>query len=149
MNLFGEKESEKIMALSWKEPFATMMLLGKIETRSWHTNYRGKVLICASKKAYSESEIMNISGEVQTQNLLVTLNRSGLKEKPGFAIATGILSVCRNMVLYDEAKTFVKFKAGLWCHIYYDVKPIKPFLWNGCQGWKKLSEETINKIEYL
>ena len=43
-------------ALSIKEPWATMILKGKkvIETRTWKTNYRGKILLCASKNPKSE-----------------------------------------------------------------------------------------------
>ena len=39
-------------ALSIKEPWASMIYSGKktIETRTWQTNYRGKILLCASKK---------------------------------------------------------------------------------------------------
>jgi ASCH domain. len=38
-------------AISLKEPWASLMLEGKktIETRVWKTNYRGKLLLCASK----------------------------------------------------------------------------------------------------
>ena len=50
-------EIEPIKALSWKQPYASLMLKGKIETRSWPTNYRGLVLICASKAPYSIKEI--------------------------------------------------------------------------------------------
>jgi len=34
IDLFNE---ETILALSWKQPFATAMLYGKIETRVWNT----------------------------------------------------------------------------------------------------------------
>jgi len=41
-----------IKAISLWEPWATLMRIGAktIETRSWSTNYRGPLLICASKK---------------------------------------------------------------------------------------------------
>ena len=146
MDLFGKEE---IRALSWKQPFASLMLLGKIETRTWYTKYRGLVLICASKGFYNEAQIMSMSGEVQTQHAFVSLLQKGIKEERGKAIALGRLVECRPMQPTDEDKCFVKYNSGLWCHIYEDVKPIKPFAWKGCQGWKKLDQETINKIEYL
>lgn len=37
----------------------------------------------------------------------------------------------------------------LYCHLYEDVKPIKPFPWKGSQGWKKLDRETIDKIQII
>jgi hypothetical protein len=39
-------------ALSLHQPWASLILFGikKYETRSWETNYRGKLLICAAQK---------------------------------------------------------------------------------------------------
>lgn len=47
--------------LTIKEPWATLILSGKktIETRTWATNYRGEVLLHASKNPKSE-----ISGKI-------------------------------------------------------------------------------------
>ena len=43
-------------ALSIREPWATLIAKGEktIETRTWKTNYRGKILLCASKNPKSE-----------------------------------------------------------------------------------------------
>lgn len=43
-------------ALSIREPYASMILTGKktIETRTWKTNYRGSVLLCASQRPKGE-----------------------------------------------------------------------------------------------
>lgn len=41
-----------IRALSTKQPYASLMLHGKVETRTWDSKYLGWVLICASKQAY-------------------------------------------------------------------------------------------------
>ncbi len=129
---------EEIRSLSFKQPYASLMLHGKIETRSWPTKYRGRVLICASKKPYTESEMLGISGEVQTQRILIKIHGEKMKEPEGVAIAVGNLVDCRPMTKEDEEKCFVKFQEGLWCHIYEDVQPLKPFQWKGTQGWKKL-----------
>lgn len=42
-------------AISIKEPWASLIKSGKktIETRKWKTNYRGKLLLCCSKKPVS------------------------------------------------------------------------------------------------
>ena len=39
-------------AISLKQPWANLVAEGKktIETRKWKTNYRGKIVICSSKK---------------------------------------------------------------------------------------------------
>lgn len=160
--------NEKILALSWKQPFASLMLHGKIETRVWPTNYRGLVLICASLKPYSDTQILNICGKEQYLHAHKTLNgNSGL---PGHAIAIGKLVHCRPMVKEDEDKCFVEYqepwlatdkngiltkkaamgiKTKLWCHIYEDVKPIEPFPWSGTQGWKEVTEEQKKQIILL
>jgi len=145
-DLFGH---EGMKALSWKEPFATLMLHGKIETRTWNTNYRGLVLICASQKAYTEMDLFGISGVVLTQKILVTLNSKGQKENPSYAIAVGRLIHCRKMKPEDEHKTFVQYRPELHCHFYEDVKPIVPIPWKGAQGWRNVPQDFINKIQYL
>lgn len=138
--------NERVLALSLKQPFASLMLLGKIETRTWSTKYRGLVLICASKKFYSESQVMSISGEKQTQHAFVELNQHGIKELRGMAIAIGRLVDCRPMTKEDEDKCFVKYYPDLFCHIYEDVVAIEPFEWKGTQGWKEVSEEIKKTI---
>lgn len=48
-------------AISIKEPWATLIRDGKktIETRTWKTEYRGKLLLCCSK--YPKSEISGMA----------------------------------------------------------------------------------------
>lgn len=159
MDLFGQKE---IRALSWKQPFAELMLHGKIETRTWDTKYRGLVLICASKTPYNENQVMDIAGVDQACRIFNFLNDKAIKERHGVAIAVGKLVHSRPMTPEDEEKCFVSYhkpwftedeKAtramSLWCHVYEEVRAIVPFDWKGSQGWRKLDEETIKKIQYL
>ena len=146
-NLFGE---EPMLALSWKQPFGTAMLYGKIETRTWNTNYRGLVLICTSKSAYDEKTATKICGEIQFIRLCKTISKDmDTLDLGGYAIAVGRLVDCRKMKPTDEDKTFVAYREDLYCHIYKDVKPIKPFDWKGCQGWKKVDDNTRKKISFL
>lgn len=153
--------NEEIRALSWKEPFASLMLHGKIETRTWDTKYRGLVLICASKKGYNIHEVDRIAGnDGRINGLRVSeriagkiVNKLGQfwrdRTKDGKAIAIGRLIDSRAMEPEDEDKCFVAHRNGLYCHIYEYVRPVKPFPWKGSQGWKRLTQEDINKIEYL
>lgn len=147
----------EIRALSWKQPYLDLMLHGKIETRTWPTNYRGWVLMCSSKQAYGDAKVLNISGNFNygRVNRLVTQNRLGQ------ALAIGRLVDCRPMQPDDEAKTFVQYRAPweeikpapgwsrnpdraimkqIYCHIYEDVQAIEPMPWVGCQGWRKVSD---------
>lgn len=171
-NIFGEEE---ILALSLKQPYADLMLHGKMETRTWSTTYRGLVLICASLQPYGFSSLMSISGETQMERIMKILPEPKgnfyLDDfqkyfQKGVAIAVGNLVDVRLMTKEDEDKCFVKYYAPwieeretlngikkvekkLWCHIYEDVKAIKPFPWKGSQGWTRVTEEHKSKIVYL
>ena len=135
-----------IKALSWKEPFASLMLHGKIETRTWKTKYRGLVLICASKKAYSEMDLIGLCGEVGSQLILGMINSTVIREQPGKAIAVGTLVDCRPMRVEDVAKCFVKYNPKLYCHVYENVIPIEPFDWKGSQGWKDVPQLIVESL---
>lgn len=147
-DLFG---NEQIRALSWKEPFATLMLHGKIETRTWATSYRGLILICASKQPYAIKVIKSICGERQFARITELFEKLNIDVSftCGQAIAVGRLVDCRPMKKEDEDKCFVEYYSDLYCHIYEDVKPIKPFSWKGVQGWKIVEQDIISKIEFL
>ena len=160
---------EKILALSWKQPYAELMLHGKIETRTWKTDYRGSVLICASKKLYNEQEIISISGVNQYErikNILIPYLIQNARDYTGYAIAIGNLVDCRPMTKADEDKCFVEYRKSwtvdvknkktgkikivqkkLWCHVYENVQRIEPFLWKGTQGWKTVEPNIIDTIE--
>lgn len=149
-DLFG---NEKMLALSWKQPFAELMLHGKVETRKWKTNYRGLVLICVSKQPYNEEEIINISGEYQYQrirDIILPYFAQNIRVSYGNAIAVGRLVDCREMTLKDTNACFVQFWDSdlRYCHVYKDIKPIIPFKWKGSQGWKTVEQDIIDKIIY-
>jgi len=72
---------------------------------------------------------------------------SGTKSA-GNAIAIGRLVNCRPMNPEDEDKCFVQYHPDLYCHIYENVKAIKPFPWKGMQGWTILTSEQIRQIQF-
>lgn len=138
---------KKLMALSWKQPYAELMLHGKIETRTWHTYYRGWVLICGSQSGYTSKQIENISGIIQKGRIHESLRNANIIG--GYAIAIGKLVDCRPMQKEDEDKCFVEFYPDLYCHVYENVQAIEPFPWKGTQGWKEVDPETKNKIKLI
>ena len=144
------KAGAPVRALSWKEPFATMMQYGKIETRSWETKYRGLVLICSCKTNYCHDQIERISGWKQWERMLpyITDSDPDYLNTLGHAIAIGRLVDCRPMKADDEDQCFVKYHPDLWCHIYDDVVPIEPIAWKGKQGWSIVTPEFINQIKF-
>lgn len=162
-NLFGE---QKILGLNWKQPYAELMLHGKIETRTWLTHYRGLVLIIASKEPYSLVKFKEVAGD-QTLNIESKIGASLseiLINQNNVAIAIGNLIDCRQMLKEDERRCFVQYKEPwqewsekrqkfiekrLWCHVYENVRRVKPFEIKGAQKWKKLTPEIINQIEFI
>lgn len=124
------------------------MLHGKIETRVWPTPYRGQVLLCASKVPYSADERLELSGREQVFRMPFLCDPYG-KELLGHAFAVGNLVDCRKMTEADEDACFVKYRPGLWCHIYEDVRLIQPFPWKGVQGLKPVPPEILDQIIYI
>lgn len=142
-----EIKYEPVRALSWKQPYASMMLQGKQETRVWPTKYTGLVLICASMQPYTVPQICSISGAHHGRKVLGLVD---LKTAPrGHAIAVGRLVGSRPMVPSDQDSTFVSYYQDLFVHIYSDVRAIKPFRWVGKQGWCTLTAEQKEQIILL
>jgi len=158
MKFIEKYPNQTVRALSWKQPFASLMLHGKVETRVWDSKYLGWVLICASKAWYSGSKCEEIAGEQQMERINKIIEESKCEEFPtGKAIAIGKLvrsTTMKNAGLFGgvqntEDKCFVTFNSDLYMHIYEDVQPIVPFYWKGKQGWSTLDEETKSKIILL
>ncbi len=163
IDLFG---NEMIHSLTWYQPYANLMLppFNKIETRTYPTNVRGKVLGCAGQKMLTESDLFSISGEWQTGRIFEALRNQGTKEIRGSAIFFGDLIDCRPMTKEDADRCFVAYrepwehtskKTGkktikrLWCWIFEDVNGIEPFAFSGSQGWGIVDEETKLKIKII
>lgn len=109
-----------IKAISIKEPWATRILQGKtIETRTWKTDYRGPLLLCASKKPES-----NISGKA-------------------FAIVD--LVDCRPMKYEDERAAMCKVYPGAVSWFFKNLRRIKPFPIKGQLG---LFTVDISRVVY-
>ena len=138
-----------LRALSWKQPFATLMFHEKIETRTWPTKYRGWVLICASKVPYSTDKILEIMGREQHDRVvrLFLKHEYSVSQNCGKAIGIGELVDCQPMMPTYEDRCFVQHDADLYCHFYENVRAIKPIDFRGQQGWKKLDDDFIDKIK--
>jgi hypothetical protein len=143
---------EDIRGLSMKQPYAELMLHGKVETRTWKTSYRGWALICSSKEAYSINDLRKIAGENNLTKILSILKES--KIEPGKAIAIGFLEAC---LMSEESNkkswenTFVDAcnLHNTYFHYFTNVQKIKPFDIKGRLNYFTLTEEIINKIEIL
>lgn len=142
-------QTEIIRALSWKQPFASLMFHGKIETRSYPTNVRGKVLICSSQQAYATIDMLAIAGSTQIKRIdqALSLTAHNYKILPrGYAIAIADLVDCRPMMQDDEDICFIKYSPNLWCWIFDNVEAITPFAYKGKQGWSIVDASIKEKI---
>jgi hypothetical protein len=142
-------KDEEVRALWWKQPYGSMMLFGKDETRKWDTKYRGLVLICCSRQPYSLEELSNMSTAVQRNHMDQTFHAHGHNPDDfnGKAIAIGRLFNTMTNGQLNFAKTYVRYSSGLFVHVYKDVIPVEPFEFKGMQGWKKLSAYEKSRIK--
>lgn len=137
----------EVRALNWKQPYLHLMQNGidKVETRTWKTDFRGLVLMCASQSPYQYNIVRSISGQRQTGRIMQLLPAEGTPR--GQALFIGELIDCVPMHPKDENACFVAFNPDLWCHVYGDVFPIDPFPWKGRQKWKVLDDSIKSMIK--
>lgn len=103
----------KRKALSLHQPWASRIATGQktIETRFWHTLYRGDFLVCAAKRPKVE----------------------GLPT--GVAVCIVELVGCRPMTWRDEKAAMCHCVPGLYAWDLDNIRPIVPFAVTGHQGW--------------
>ncbi len=106
-------------ALSIKEPYASMILNGKktIETRTWKTRHRGRLLLCASKEPES-----SISGH---------------------AFAVCRLVDIRPMKQEDELDACCRLYPGAFSWFLEDITPVELFPVRGYPGLFNVSNDMV------
>lgn len=62
------------------------------------------------------------------------------------ALAIGNLVDCRPMTKEDEIESMVKFREGLWCHVFEDVRGIEEFDWKGTVGYRDVPQDVQDCI---
>lgn len=157
--LFSQKPSiqnSNIRGLAWWQPFGTLMLHGKIETRHWPTRYRGLILICTTKKAWKDQPAkfrdLITTFKQHEEAIDQKLQLESLQDYPtfhlnGFAIAVGTLADCRKVKLNDN--TYFAHTPGLYAHVYKNIKRIEPFPIVCNQGLFTLTPKMKSKIKVL
>lgn len=128
-------------AISLWQPWASLIAIKakKVETRSWYTDYRGDLLICAAKTMNREYQdyyysLPNIPMINQTEPVPYTdLPR-------GYAVAKVRLVDCVKMTqdLIDKASEQEKlvgdWKRGRFAWFLDDIQSVEPFPVRGQQG---------------
>lgn len=138
-----------VRGLSMKQPYANLMLKGKVETRIWQPEYRGWVLICVSQTECTYPEVKAISGRYVP---FIEQIVKGMDLNKGMAIAVGKLVKVEKAGLGHYPRTFVdveKQPKQLWLHHFDKVRAIKPFPVKGKLGYFELDDEIINQIELI
>lgn len=138
---------QSIRVLTWKEPFGSLMLHDKIETRKWDTKYRGLVLICVGVNVYNQTDLFNISGPEHMWRIRAKLNDG--PDYTGKAIAVADLIHTYKMRPEDSDRCYVQYKAGLYCHVYTNVRPIVPIPFKGQQGWRTIDDISTLDLQFI
>lgn len=126
------RQGDALKALSVRQPFASVIAYGEktIEFRTWKTDYRGPLLICASKYLYKDKgETYPYGVAIATVQLtkiepfgrrhLRKAFMDGMPDKPGFAWHLA------------EAQEIEPFKVTGKLHLYEVDQPVKPIAKTG------------------
>ncbi len=170
MNLFGEKEQSRIRTLGFYQPFGSLMLYGKIETR-WIMEDRkppfplGRYLFYTTQKNCDNPTLFDWCGAEIMKSISDTLGDDSTKDLNGYAIGIGDLVSTRLLTKEDEGRAFVKFigreqklnyisakynTKDQWALIFENVQRIEPFQCTfGKQGVGFVPESEIDKIKII
>lgn len=149
-DLFGNELIEPIHYLTWHQPFASLMLHRKKETRNRPTNVRGKVLILSSLNPYPQHELFQMCGTKMMKFISDTLQDEPTKDITGHAIAIGNLIDCKLMKKGDEKSCFIKYKRDRYMWIFENVQRIEPISFKGQQGWGIIKDPIqLSKIKLV
>ncbi len=151
----------KIKALSLWQPWASLIAVGakKYETRSWRIDYRGPLLICASKKILSAALLRQLGEKEVWQKALrsalgydilpggvIQAEKSGyfaghvIKRLPyGKVVALVDLTDCLPTFNYQtdwigKEAAFGDFSPGRYAWKLENIRAIEPFPVKGRQG---------------
>lgn len=132
--------AEQCRGLSLWQPWAGFIALGlkRIETRFWHTHYRGDLLICSSRRF--ERHWRKISSAPDAEDIDVHCRMTG------WALAVARLVECRPMQLRDAVPSMVRYEpsAGRYSWVLDDIRPIVPFGVIGRQGLFKINRNSLD-----
>lgn len=166
-DLFGHSPSDLIRTLGFYEPFCTLMLHGKIETRCVRAGRkppfpRGKYILYTTKEPAKE-KIYDWCSPSILQSIYNTI-RVESQTYNGYALAIGKLVELYPMRKEDEEKAFVNFvgtKTFLdkdskevskvqWCLKFDAIWRIEPFIFEfGKQGVGILPDSEHSKIKII
>lgn len=158
MNLSDELYGREVRGLWLKEPFATLTAFhGKVETRSWSTNYRGLVLICSSLKPFTNRHLFAMCGDALCHDIRKRVQPEGKSygSMPQGGVAVCLTQLVEVRKLQEHDTHFINWRSGpywateAFAWIFDDVIPVKPVPLRGQLGMPRLSDEIKAQIERL
>ena len=155
--------------LAFWQPYGSLMLRGKIETRVVEVGRKppfplGDYLFYTTQKATDKELLEKWCGEEILDDMLDILVKEPTYTLDGYAIAIAKLVSIRPMTKEDESKCFIKYfgttekvdKEGKVryyhqnCLIFENIERIEPFKFEfGKQGVGIANQQTINKIKII
>jgi activating signal cointegrator 1 len=139
----------KIKAISLWQPWASLIAAGvkKYETRSWKTDYRGPLLICAAKLRLSFDVLMRLGEDPKfrdslfhrTKDVMDWVERVREYLPYGEAVAIASLTRCIKTencfpAQMKGALPFGDFSPGRYAWKLENLRPMNPFPVKGRQG---------------
>ncbi len=132
-------------AISIRQPFASLIADRQktIETRTWFTNYRGEILICAAQNLHTGYVYMLNEDTCEYEDVLahvIAMRQTGVdmpKKALNYtscAIAIANLIDVRKMIVDDEPEAFCRIYDGAWAWVFDNVRRIEPFYVKGSMG---------------
>lgn len=151
-NLFGIKD-ETIRTLGFYQPFGSLMLHGKIETRWVRAGKKppfplGRYLLYATQKKCDNGTLFDWCGPEIMSNIIDVLRDEPTKKLYGHALCLATLVTVQPMRQKNEKEAFVKYRGSIIKvddkgvqHLYHQVllyfafvQRVNPFPYKGKQG---------------
>lgn len=157
----------KIRMLAMYQPFCSLMLHGKVETRIVRLGKKppypkGRYVLYTTKKKATAQEISDWCGGHQAKRIIEVLEGDDTVTSRGQALVVGDLVAVRIMTEVDEDVCFVQCKGIMdfvdkkgkeyqgqqWCLVFNNIQKIaEPFEVSGKQGVGFLPEEYYSKLK--
>lgn len=140
---------QPIRAMTFQEPFGSMILNGRIEVRKQKTDYRGLILICTGFTELNAVQLKILAGPFNAMRIRTIMTKNQMHSQPGKAIAVAELVDCYQMTVDDELSCFVPYHDRRWCYKFKNVRPILSRNWRGKAGISQVPEDFVESIEFL
>ncbi len=144
-NCSGFLYQKAFKALTVKQPFASLILMGKkkYEIRSWQTKYRGQLVICAAQKFHEGNVWISDKKNIAVDDF-VKIFTPQIKFPLQCILALAELVDCRLMKPSDCPKSMTAFSPNLFCWHLENVTPLETQHIRGVPGIFEIRQNLIH-----